>query len=192
MTHSAALIAGGKSTRMGRDKAALRRAGCPLWLAQLGTLAATQPAEIFVAGKCAPIPAGTVEMIADLREDCGPLGGIAAALKRARAPWVMVLAVDMPAMTPEFLLAMLRRAQRKDCGVVPHFDDGFEPLAAIYPADAAPIAVRMLEEGRLALREFIGEAMGAGLLVDYPVEWEERRLFANMNTPDEAREHGAR
>ncbi len=186
MIHSAALIAGGKSTRMGRDKAALVFAGRPLWQAQLAALSATHPAELFVAGKCAPISDPAVEIIPDFRTDCGPLGGIAAALLRARSPWLLVLAVDMPAMTPDFLANLVRSSAERGHGLVPTVDGKWEPLAAVYPTSCATIAEQMLEQGRFALHHFIEAACDAGLLAPYPVAESDAALFANLNTPSDA------
>jgi molybdenum cofactor guanylyltransferase len=179
MPHSAALIAGGKSTRMGRDKAALLHRGVQLWRHQLATLAATAPAEVFIAGKCAP--AAGVEQLEDSREDCGPLGGLASALRRASTPWLLVLAVDMPMMTPSFLSALIAEAGRTGRGVVPVVSGEWEPLAAVYPVAALPIAEAMLARQRLALRHFIEAAQDAHLVQPFVVE--NAALFANWNTP---------
>lgn len=188
MTHSAALIAGGKSTRMGRDKAALTIGGRPLWKSQLAVLSATHPAELFVAGKCAAISDPEVEIIPDIRTDCGPLGGLAAALLRARSKWLLVLAVDMPTMTADFLTNLVRDSINTGIGHVPKLGDSWEPLAAVYPSASAAIAQQMLEQERFALHFFIEAARDAGLLAAYPVVESDAFLFKNINTPSDAAE----
>ena len=93
---------------MGRDKSALLVDGEPLWQHQLATLRATQPAELFISGKRdGPYADCGVEILADEFPDCGPLGGIATALRRCQSERLLVLAVDMPAMTAEFLRILL-------------------------------------------------------------------------------------
>ena len=120
MSHAAVLLAGGKSSRMGRDKSALLVNGKPLWQHQLATLRATQPAEIFISGKSdGPYAGCGVEILADEFPDCGPLGGIATALRRCTSEFLLVLAVDMPAMTAEFLRALLEESQRTAKGIIP-------------------------------------------------------------------------
>ncbi len=185
MLHSAALIAGGKSTRMGRDKAELVFGGRPLWKRQLDTLAATQPAEIFVAGKCPAIPAGGALIVPDEWPDCGPLGGIATALAHAQGPWVLVFAVDMPAMTPAFLASLLAGVAKSGRGAVPMLGGRWEPLAAVYPVAALPIARRLLGERRLAMAAFIEAARDAKLLDAVAVVEGSRALFENLNTPED-------
>ena len=80
MRCSAVLLAGGKSSRMGRDKALLEIDGEPLWRRQLATLRALEPEQLMVSGP----PRGEGETVADEIEDAGPLGGVAAALPNAR------------------------------------------------------------------------------------------------------------
>lgn len=170
---------------MGRDKAALIVNGEPLWKHQLDTLAATRPAALIVAGKCASIPSGSTPMIPDEWPDCGPLGGIATALAHACEPWVLVLAVDMPAMTPAFLSSLLAEVARTGRGVVPVLGVRWEPLAAVYPVAALPIARELLGEGHLALATFIEAVRDAGLLDAVVVDEGSRALFENLNTPED-------
>lgn len=181
MPHSAALIAGGKSTRMGRDKAALILRGRPLWRHQLDTLAATGPDTLFVAGDCTAIPDGEAILFPDEWPDSGPLGGIATALAHTTAPWLLVLAVDMPRVNAGFLARLIAHAEMTGRGAVPMLDDQWEPLAAVYPVTAFPIARQTLTDRRLALRHFIEAAQ----LAAFPVAESERGLFANVNTQED-------
>jgi molybdopterin-guanine dinucleotide biosynthesis protein A len=81
---TAVLLAGGKSTRMGRDKAGVLLHGQPLWQRQLATLRAVQPAELFISGKADAAYAGAgVEIVADNFPGLGPLSGLEATLRRA-------------------------------------------------------------------------------------------------------------
>ena len=170
---------------MGRDKAGLILDGCPLWRRQLDTLAATQPAALFVAGKCAAIPETAAHIVPDEWPDCGPLGGIATALSHSNAPWLLVLAVDMPAMTPAYLSTLLAHAARTGRGAVPQFGGRWEPLAALYPISSLPLARLQLGRTERAVRHFIESARDAGLLDAVEVSESERPLFANFNTPEE-------
>ena len=105
---------------MGRDKSALPVNGEPLWQRQLAVLRATNPAELFISGKSdGPYADCGVEILADEIPGCGPLGGIATALRRCTGERLLVLAVDMPAMTAEFLRALLEESQRSGLGVIP-------------------------------------------------------------------------
>ncbi|MEQ1854155.1 MAG: molybdenum cofactor guanylyltransferase, partial [Chthoniobacteraceae bacterium] len=120
MAHSAVLLAGGRSSRMGRDKPGLIFDGKPLWRHQLATLRATQPAELFISGAADGCYADAgIPVIPDDAPGLGPLGGIATALRRCTGEPLLVLAVDMPMMTPDFLRSLLDESRRTGKGVIP-------------------------------------------------------------------------
>ena len=205
MSHAAVLLAGGKSSRMGRDKSALLVEGEPLWQRQLAVLRATQPAEIFISGKSdGPYADCGVEILADEFPDCGPLGGIATALRHCQSERLLVLAVDMPAMTSEFLRTLLDESQRTALAIVPSVaalvrararfspvmmdarePQFLEPLAAVYPRAALAIAEECLRTGERKLEVFIRALEAKCLALIRPVEAGETGLFTNWNCPDD-------
>jgi len=191
---------------MGRDKSALLIRGEPLWQHQLATLRATEPAELFISGKCdGPYADCGVEILADELPDCGPLGGVAAALRRCTSERLLVLAVDMPAMTAEFLRSLLDESQRTSVGVVASvaadvrrrarispsaYDDKhahLEPLAAVYLRAALAIADQCLRAGERKLEAFVRALRAQGLVAIRPVEADAIALLANWNTPEDVR-----
>ena len=180
---TAALLAGGKSTRMGRDKAALPIAGVPLWARQIATLRALAPDELLISGPASgPWVGEGVPTIADAYPDAGPLGGLATVLARMKCERLLVLAVDLPAMTPEYLRGLLARCAPAR-GWVPVLDDRFEPLVAIYPRAMAAVAAQQLAAGERSLQSFVRAGIEAGWLEVCPAEQAERALFHNVNTP---------
>ena len=182
MRFSAVLLAGGKSSRMGRDKSTLIVDGQPLWRRQLAVLRATGAAEVFISGIVdGPYAGAGMEIVEDTRSESGPLGGIASALRRCGEEWLLVLAVDMPAMTAEFLCS-LTDAARKGAGVVP-VTDRIQSLAALYPCSSLEIAETQLRDGRLKMECFVDELAARSLVrrIDVPAaQWP---LFTNWNTP---------
>ena len=81
---SAVLLVGGKSSRMGRDKAFIEIEGVPLWQRQLQTLTQLAPKQIFLAGPArSEWEDADCETIADEPGDIGPLGGLMAALEHS-------------------------------------------------------------------------------------------------------------
>ena len=190
MSHAAVLLAGGKSSRMGRDKSALPVNGEPLWQRQLAVLRATEPAELFISGKNdGPYADCGVEILADEIPGCGPLGGIATALRRCTSERLLVLAVDMPAMTVDFLRTLLEESQRTAKGTVPSVAaDGrrranLEPLAAVYPHTALAIADECLRTGERKLEGFIRKLEASQLVDVCPVAGKEVAFFTNWNDP---------
>lgn len=181
---TALLLAGGASRRMGADKAGLMIAGQPLWQWQLATLRQLAPAELFLSTGKGTAFAG-VESIPDAASDAGPLGGLVAGLRRASTPWLLVLAVDLPLMRPEALQGLLERARQHGRGRIPHAENRYEPLAAVYPKSALPIAERALAAGRLPLQALARELVALGLAEPDALATSEPELFRNANTPGE-------
>jgi molybdopterin-guanine dinucleotide biosynthesis protein A len=191
---------------MGRDKSALPVNGEPLWQRQLAVLRATNPAGIFISGKCdGPYSGCGVEILADEIPDSGPLGGIATALRRCTSDRLVVLAVDMPAMTADFLRALLDASNRHATGIVPSLAADarsparissaameserrhLEPLAAVYPRAALAVADECLRAGERKLEVFIRSLESCGLASVHPVGVEDAALFANWNKPEDVR-----
>jgi molybdopterin-guanine dinucleotide biosynthesis protein A len=181
---SAALIAGGRSTRMGRDKAWIPVNGEPLWQHQLATLRSLEPAEIFLCGAGRDdLAAPDVRGLLDAEPDRGPLGGLAAALAASSESFVVVLAVDLPAMTAEFLAELVDEAAIDGMGIVPELDGFYQALAAVYPRALADCASRLAADADHSLQHFIREGISAGLLWARQVTEAERGLFQNWNEP---------
>jgi molybdopterin-guanine dinucleotide biosynthesis protein A len=183
MDFSAALFAGGRSSRMRRDKAFLEIDGVPLWQRQLQTLRELDPSEIFFSGPMQrEWTESGLEIVADAKTDSGPLGGLVAVLRRCKNTRLLVLAVDLPNMTSEFLKQLLAMCSNNG-GVVPKRNERFEPLAAIYPARCVALAESCLDAGEYSLQQFARRAASAGLITTKEIAEQEGALFFNLNTP---------
>jgi molybdopterin-guanine dinucleotide biosynthesis protein A len=183
MDFSAALLAGGRSSRMGRDKAFLEIDGVPLWKRQLQTLRDLDPSEIFLAAPTQPewIENG-LEILGDAAHDAGPLGGLVAVLRRCKNAQLVVLAVDLPNMTSKFLKNLLATCSH-DGGVIAERNERFEPLAAVYPARCLALAESSLKSGEYSLQQLARRATKAGLMITREIMEAEAPLFFNLNTP---------
>ena len=183
MTLTAVLFAGGLSRRMGTDKATLTLAGGPLWARQLKLLRELEPQSLWVSARerpawCPP----DIEVVPDAPPSRGPLSGIAAVLPRLQTTHLLALAIDLPHMTAEQLRKLLAAAQ-PGCGVIPINGDYFEPLCAIYPAEAAAVAADMLGADKLSLQDLAQALLHQNLLAPYPLAEPEKQFFHNLNTP---------
>src|SRR6185437_1269016 len=101
--------AGGRSSRMGSDKAALVLNGRTLLEHAMETLHAVTGGPVYILG-LRQLYGNYGEVIEDLYPGCGPLGGIHAALSHSRAPFNLILAVDTPFLSSHFLTYMAERA----------------------------------------------------------------------------------
>jgi molybdopterin-guanine dinucleotide biosynthesis protein A len=183
MTIGAALLVGGESRRMGQDKATVMLNGKPLWQRQLEVLRALGPVEILISGRTDPSwrPTDTI-FVPDAAPSCGPISGIAAALRKTRAAHLVVLAIDMPAMTSQYLKHLCAELQTGS-GIIPMFGDNAEPLAAIYPIGATPYFDAALLSNDFSLRSVVRSLVGDGLLTASPIRENDKSLFQNLNEP---------
>ncbi len=191
MPLTAVILAGGASRRMGRDKALVEFGGEAMWRRQLHLVEALEPIEIFVSGpRRADFPA-SLRSIDDVGPSRGPLSGLTAALQAAKTGHVLVVAIDLPLMTAEFLNE-LRGKIGPGRGVVPFLVDAkmgkkfYEPLAAIYPRECRPVAERQLAGSDWSMQSFVREAVVAGILNEVEIPPSDRAMFRNVNEPGEA------
>ena len=178
---TAVLLAGGKSTRMGQDKAGLLIGDVPLWQRQLATLQASGASEILISGcRDGPYAKSDFRIVEDIDPDLGPLGGLVAAFKSAKHELVAVLAIDLPRMNAAFLRSLLSKAP-----VVPRRENRFEPLAAFYSKRTLAVFQRRLHERELSMQRAIRELAERHEITLYDVSGPEALLFENLNTPED-------
>lgn len=183
---TAVLLAGGESRRMGRDKATIVLEGEPLWKRQLQVLDALHPESIFVSARTRPcwLP-DKVELLLDDPPSRGPLSGLAAALAVIQTAHLIALAVDMPFMTCEQLNVLCRLAA-EGRGIVPVIAERAEPLAAIYPVEAAGDFAAALAGSDYSLQRVIRKLAADGKVRLLPVPERDAQSYQNWNGPGDA------
>jgi molybdopterin-guanine dinucleotide biosynthesis protein A len=181
MNISAALLAGGESRRIGRDKATILFRGKPLWQIQLDLLRTLNPKEIFVSARTDPVwrPAD-VDFVSDIPPSRGPLSGLAASLDRMCGTHLLALAVDMPLMSEEYLRHLCDKIE-PHVGVVPRINGRAEPLAAIYPRGAATEFQGALAGTDFSLQIVTRLLVESGKLREVAITEQEQSLFLNVN-----------
>ena len=178
---SAVLLAGGESRRMGTDKATFLFRGKPLWQVQLETLRRLRPAEIFLSARTDPSwRPDDVQFIADIPPSCGPLSGLAASLVKIHTAHLLALAIDMPFMTENYLRTLCDHIE-PGRGVVPKTIHGVEPLAAIYPREAAIDFREALMGTDFSLQTLTRRQVESGTLREIRVTEQDQTLFLNVN-----------
>jgi molybdenum cofactor guanylyltransferase len=182
---TAFVLAGGKSSRMGSDKAFLELAGRPL-LAYSLDLARSVANEVKIVGDPRKF-ASFGAVIADVYSDRGPLGGIHAALTGSTTDWNLVLGVDLPFLRISFLNYLLSEAQSSGAVVtVPSANGYLHPLCAVYRKQFSVSAESALSDGKNKVDALFPDVLtrvisdeelaGAGF---------DASIFRNLNTPEE-------
>ncbi|MGO8704139.1 MAG: molybdenum cofactor guanylyltransferase [Candidatus Brocadiia bacterium] len=182
----AAVLIGGRSSRMGFSKTLLRTGG-GFVLERIVAAAGEVAREVVLVGE-APLPAGELSALQRLQDAPGvegPLGGLLAALRsRPRTSWI-VISCDAPFLSAGALRWLLAQAKPGDIAVVPHLDapERPEPLIALYTPRARSLMEATARAGERSIRRIL-----AGMKIRSPrVPEEFRRAFANVNTPEEWR-----
>lgn len=144
---AAFILAGGKSTRMGTDKAFVVLNGRTL-LSHMLEVARSITPNVRIVGNPATF-APFAPVVDDIFPGCGPLGGIHAALRSSQTELNVVLAVDTPFVSFAMLQFLIARAQNSAAIVTaPRTGQGWQPLCGIYRREFADAAESALREGR--------------------------------------------
>src|ERR1035437_2601435 len=188
---AAFILAGGASSRMGRDKGLLEFGGVPL-IFRTAHLLMPIVATVTVVGSPNRYAVLGLHAIADevVREEGtsqGPLAGIASALRTTSTPWNLILACDLPYLTVDWLNWLLSRAMDSRAQiVVPRTSQGLEPLAAVYHRECAETIDAAIARGVRRVTDAVAE------LRSEPVHASEWRGFdsdglvlRNMNAPED-------
>lgn len=181
---SAVLLAAGRSTRMGRDKALLEIAGTPLWSRQRDVLLHAGAAEVFLSARpeqtWTRAATGFTAVVPDAGPDGGPIMGIAAALERSAHAHLAVLAVDLPRMEPGWF-DLLRAPCASGVGRVGRRGKFFEPLAGFYPREILPLVRSAIARGDRSLQRLLAAAEARGLMRAHDIAAQEVAWFENWN-----------
>jgi len=178
------LLAGGRSSRMGVDKASLDWRGQPLWQHQLDLATVIGAREVLISGRPDGPYCQAATVVPDEISDCGPLAGIAALLTKMQSEWLVAVAVDMP-LVDDTTLYRLLAARSGQLGSVPLLNDHIEPLAAVYPGAARTLAQQCLRSTDRSLQGFVRAAAAAKLVQLLPWPAERSGCFQSVNTPAE-------
>jgi molybdopterin-guanine dinucleotide biosynthesis protein A len=190
---AAFILAGGKSTRMGADKAFLPLDGRTL-LARALDLARSATHDVRIVGEAEKF-AVFAPVVEDVFPGCGPLGGIHAALRASQAELNLILAVDMPFVPPALLPFLITRARSSGAAVtVARAAGGWQPLCGVYRREFADVAEKALQAGSYKIDALFDEARTQAISEDeLEAAGFSASVFRNLNTRGEleaARETG--
>ena len=187
------ILAGGHSSRFGRDKALLNFGGKPLIAHVLGNLRGLADEYVVsisrtdVADDFQRILPSDVLLAEDVVDFQGPLAGFASSLSKCGCKDCFLVACDMPSIEPKTVEYLFQKAENS-AGAVPKWRDGrLEPLHAVYDCNAARVASRqVIQEGAVSMISMVDHLPSVQFV---SVEDElspldpELRTFLNLNTP---------
>lgn len=175
----ALILTGGKSSRMGQDKASLEIGG----KTQLErTLAITQPltTQIFLSVAHGDNTAQSHPTLPDLEESPGPLGAIQAAFHHdPHSPW-LIIACDLPLLEQSDLKALIDHhdgSKDATCFLNP-LDKHPEPLCALYSPSASKKLTACIQKNQRCARRFLASLTRTDLTP------KSSRTLLNLNRPE--------
>jgi molybdopterin-guanine dinucleotide biosynthesis protein A len=186
------VLAGGDSSRMGRDKGALEVGGLPMVLRAARMI---EPLVSKRAGVTVIAPAGKyaewgLKSVPDEMPGMGPLAGIATAVRSSLSPWSLIVACDMPYLNTAWLVHLLARGVPSSAEIViGESANGPEPLCGLYHKRCeAHFATALARGVRKITDAFVGREVLA-IPVDEIQSFDpDGLLFKSVNTPEELAE----
>lgn len=181
---TAAILVGGKSRRMGQDKAFLEVDGLPLIERLIQTLQGCFDQLLLVGDRPERFAQFTIPVVPDIYPGSS-LGGLYTGLKLAATEQVFVTSCDIPFPNPALIHLICSQQQERDA-VVPVTDKGLEPLFALYRRSCLPPMQAALKRGDFRIMALLQQLQVLEIGPDQlglldPAD----RCLLNLNTPDD-------
>jgi molybdopterin-guanine dinucleotide biosynthesis protein A len=182
---SGVILAGGKSSRIGEDKAFLLLEGKPLIEIMLDKLKTLFKSLLIITNKPQVYKKYGIKTYKDIIAEHGPLGGIYTALTKSRSAHSFIVACDMPFLNPDFVRYMLRKIDGFDV-VIPRYRGQLEPLCTVYSKNCIPSIENEISKKNLKIRSFFPNVKVKVISEAEILKFDsEGKLFVNINTlPD--------
>ncbi|MBV8863838.1 MAG: molybdenum cofactor guanylyltransferase [Acidobacteriaceae bacterium] len=179
------VLVGGRSSRMGRDKARLPLER-HLLVEEVAAKVSCIAENVALVGNARLYSDLKIQCLNDLRSGCGPLAGIETALKSGRGDLSLIVACDMPGLQLEWLAQLVATASQQESGCIVCRDKAgiVHPLCSVWKPNCLPQVERALDAGRWRLMELIGALDAVCVSV--------AETIPNVNTPEEWRAWQAR
>jgi len=182
------VLAGGKSSRMGKDKALLPFLGIPL-IERIVSRLCLITGEVIVATDNPDLYSSyDWKIVVDEVKETGPLAGIYASFKAASFPLVAVVACDMPFVSEMLFKILMRECQdKKTDAAVPASPRGLEPMHAVFCKESClPIIKESFDTGELEIKKWINKLNLLVLGRDEVSQIDPNfAMFVNVNTQEE-------
>jgi molybdopterin-guanine dinucleotide biosynthesis protein A len=180
-----AIQAGGKSTRMGRDKSFVLFDGRPMIEVVRERVMGLGEEVILITNNPEPYGYLNLPTFGDILPDHGPLAGIHSALTHASGSDVLVVACDMPWLNRDLLAHLISLRETADV-VVPRWSKFPEPLHALYSKRCLPAIEKQLRAGNLKITRFYSDVSVRFVDREEIERFDPEGLsFTNINSPQD-------
>jgi molybdopterin-guanine dinucleotide biosynthesis protein A len=182
------LQAGGKSSRMGKDKALLPFLGTPLIKRLKDRFLDVGDELVVISNDFSGYQDLNLPLYNDLIPDRGALGGLFTALSVAKNPLVGLIATDLPFASPDLLVNLFEKLLLTGAdGVIPNSENGLEPLHAVYRRETSlPLVKKAIDQNLWRMNAWFDQADILILSIEETqILNSSRYTFMNLNTPED-------
>jgi molybdenum cofactor guanylyltransferase len=184
---SAAILAGGRSKRMGRDKALLQ-IGDKTMIEHVAEMVQSQAPEVMiVSNKQETYRFLGLPVYPDAVHGCGPLGGIYTALLYSKHRHCLVVACDLPFLNLPLLRFLCENCRPHDV-LVFESETGVEPLCAVYSKNCLPAIEKHMKAGKYKVSDFYETVSTRVVKLKPELAFYDGSTFLNVNTPEDLAE----
>ncbi len=181
----AIVLAGGRSSRFGRDKSLLKIDGTNITADNLQRWQGLFAQILIVSNSENKLAIPGTREICDIYRDCGPMAGLHAGLTASQQPYNFLTACDMPCLERQMIERLIATAQTTEAQVVAfRCSERVEPLCALYHKDCRDTAEALLQAGRRSMMALLDRCRTEYIQL-------ENEIF-NINTPADAADFAAR
>ncbi|MDZ7291576.1 MAG: NTP transferase domain-containing protein [candidate division KSB1 bacterium] len=185
----AAILAGGKSLRMGTNKALLELNGKKVIEHVVTAVQRVADEIMLITNTPEEFAFLKLPMFRDEIEGIGPLGGIYTALQKCSTPHCLIVACDLPFLS-EALLRFLSENAGSDAVFAIDAGKGVEPLCAVYSKTCLPAIERQMAKKQYKVADLLAKVQARVVRFDASYSFYSSHLFYNINTPEEWRRAG--
>ena len=183
--YSGIILAGGKSSRLGVDKAFLKIGSKPIVVRAMEAMVGLCDEIVISANDPEPYTGMPVRVVEDIVPGGGSLVGLYSSLSSLKNEYAFVAACDMPFLSTVFIKRMMEAAAGYDA-LVPVYKGYMEPLHAVYSRRCLGAIKKRIDEGQRRMRSFYGD-INIGYLDEDEVKKfsPDGLVFFNINTGDD-------
>jgi len=174
------ILAGGKSSRLGMNKALLELKGKKLIDYPVQLLEKCCSHLIISSNQPLSMP---YQVFPDVIRETSPMVGIYSCLLQSKTPYNVVLSCDMPFIKQEVISILVSRIERNKIIVPVHHDNLMEPLCAVYPTHSAKSLMESIGKKQFTLHDYILSQPHSIVFFSEKMKFWSEDLFANINTP---------
>jgi molybdenum cofactor guanylyltransferase len=180
------ILTGGNSSRMGQDKGLVELGGKTLTEIAIHNLSGLCNRILISANTGSYLQFGP-EVVRDVYQGIGPMGGLYSCLRRIKTDYCLVLSVDLPFVNRGLLEYLLNQAKDVQVSVPWSGGEHYEPLCACYHISILPLIENFIDKGNYKLADMFKIASIKPLLIHQDLPFFHPKLFFNVNSMDDLR-----